>query len=40
MKYYSIGSFTKTIGKTTHLLRNWYKTGRLKPARVELTEDM
>jgi DNA-binding transcriptional MerR regulator len=37
LKYYSIGDFAKAIGKTTKTLRNWDKTGRLKPARVEST---
>jgi predicted site-specific integrase-resolvase len=37
LKYYSIGAFAKTIGKTTKTLRNWDKTERLKPARVEST---
>lgn len=35
LKYYSIGQFAKAIGKTTKTLRNWDKTGTLKPARVE-----
>ena len=35
MKYYSIGQFAEAIGKTTKTLRNWDKTGVLKPARVE-----
>ena len=30
MKYYSIGEFTKAIGKTTKTLRNWDKNGKLK----------
>ena len=30
MKYYSIGEFAKTIGKTTKTLRNWDKNGKLK----------
>ena len=37
MKYYSIGEFAKAIGKTTKTLRNWDKSGKLKPARVEYT---
>lgn len=37
MKYYSIGEFAKAIGKTTKTLRNWDKTGKLKPCRVETT---
>jgi putative resolvase len=37
LKYYSIGDFAKAIGKTTKTLRNWDKTGRLKPVRVEAT---
>lgn len=35
MKYYSIGEFAKAIGKTTKTLRNWDKSGKLKPIRVE-----
>lgn len=38
MKYYSIGVFAKAIGKTAKTLRNWDKTGRMEPARVETTE--
>ncbi len=34
MKYYSIGQFAKLIGKTEHTLRNWDKSGVLKPAYV------
>lgn len=37
MKYYSIGNFAKVIGKTTKTLRNWDKSGTLKPTRVEST---
>lgn len=37
MKYYSIGEFAKAIGKTTKTLRNWDKSGKLKPVRVEDT---
>lgn len=37
MKYYSIGEFAKAIGKTTKTLRNWDKSGKLKPARIEDT---
>ena len=37
MKYYSIGQFAKAIGKTTKILRNWDKNGKLKPVRVEDT---
>jgi predicted site-specific integrase-resolvase len=37
LKYYSIGKFAVAIGKTTKTLRNWDKTGVLKPARVEST---
>ena len=37
MKYYSIGNFAKAIGKTTKTLRNWDKSGTLKPIRVEST---
>ena len=34
MKYYSIGEFAKLTGKTTQTLRNWDKTGILKPNKV------
>ncbi|WPZ16830.1 IS607 family transposase [Geobacillus subterraneus] len=34
MKYYSIGQFAKLIGKTEQTLRNWDKSGVLKPAYV------
>lgn len=34
MKYYSIGKFSKEIGKTIQTLRNWDKNGTLKPAHV------
>ncbi len=37
MKYYSIGEFAKAIGKTRETLRNWDRSGRLKPDRVEPT---
>lgn len=37
MRYYSIGEFAKAIGKTTKTLRNWDKSRKLKPARVEDT---
>ena len=37
LRYYSIGEFAKAIGKTTKTLRNWDKSGKLKPARVEDT---
>lgn len=37
MKYYSIGEFAEAIGKTTKTLRNWDKSGTLKPIRVEST---
>lgn len=37
LKYYSIGAFAEIIGKTTKTLRNWHKTGKLKPVRVEST---
>ncbi len=32
MKYYSIGNFAKLIGLTRQTLRNWDKTGKLKPS--------
>ncbi|OXS74681.1 IS607 family transposase [Domibacillus enclensis] len=32
MKHYSIGQFAKEIGVTVQTLRNWDKTGKLKPA--------
>lgn len=35
MKYYSIGEFADAIGKTTKTLRNWDKSGRLKPAMID-----
>ena len=34
MKYYDIGKFAKLIGVTTQSLRNWDKTGKLKPHHV------
>lgn len=34
MKYYSIGEFAGLIGKTQQTLRNWDKSGYLKPAYV------
>ena len=34
LKYYSIGEFAKLTGKTTQTLRNWDKTGILKPNKV------
>lgn len=34
MKFYSIGEFAKIIGKTEQTLRNWDKTGVLKPDHV------
>jgi predicted site-specific integrase-resolvase len=37
LKYYSIGEFAKAIGKTRETLRNWDRSGRLKPDRVEPT---
>ena len=37
MRYYSIGEFAKAIGKTTKTLRNWDKSRKLKPDRVEDT---
>lgn len=34
MEYYSIGKFSELIGVTQQSLRNWDKTGRLKPHHV------
>ena len=34
MKYYSIGEFSKLIGKTEQTLRNWDKRGILKPHHI------
>ena len=34
MKFYSIGQFSKLIGKTNQTLRNWDKDGTLKPHHV------
>ena len=34
MKYYSIGEFSKLIGKTEQTLRNWDKKGFLKPHHI------
>ncbi|WP_061995857.1 IS607 family transposase [Clostridium sp. ATCC 25772] len=34
MKYYSIGKFSKLIGRTTQTLRDWDKKGVLKPQHV------
>ena len=34
MKYYSIGEFSKQIGKTIQTLRNWDKKNILKPSHV------
>lgn len=34
MKYYSIGQFSKLIGKTTQTLRNWDKEGVLNPHHI------
>lgn len=34
MKFYSIGQFSKLIGKTNQTLRNWDKDGILKPHHV------
>lgn len=34
MEYYSIGKFAELIGVTQQSLRNWDKTGRLKPNHV------
>ena len=37
LRYYSIGEFAKAIGKTTKNLRNWDKSRKLKPDRIEDT---
>lgn len=34
MKYYSIGEFSELIGVTQQTLRNWDKTGKLKPSHI------
>uniref|UniRef100_UPI000B2A1BD1 MerR family DNA-binding transcriptional regulator n=1 Tax=Shouchella shacheensis TaxID=1649580 RepID=UPI000B2A1BD1 len=34
MKNYSIGQFAKEIGVTIQTLRNWDKTGKLKPSHI------
>lgn len=34
MKLYTIGEFSKTIGKTVQTIRNWDKTGYLKPHHI------
>lgn len=34
MKHYSICKFAEKIGKSIQTLRNWYKSGELKPAHV------
>ena len=34
MEYYGIGRFSKLIGVTVQSLRNWDKTGKLKPHHV------
>ena len=34
MKYYSIGEFSRIIGKTIQTLRNWDKKGTLKPHHI------
>lgn len=34
MEYLSIGEFAKKIGVTIQTLRNWDKTGKLKPNHV------
>jgi len=34
MKYYSIGEFSKLIGKTVQTLRNWDNNGKFKPHHV------
>lgn len=35
MKKYSIGQFAKKINKTQQTLRNWDKSGKLKPEIVD-----
>lgn len=37
MKFYSIGQFSKLIGKTNQTLRNWDKDGTLKPHHVSVS---
>ena len=37
MKYYSIGQFSKLIGKTSQTLREWDKKDILKPHHVAPT---
>lgn len=34
MKFYTIGKFSKLIGKTPQTLRNWDKEGILKPHHI------
>jgi putative resolvase len=34
MEYYSIGKFSKLIGKNAHTLREWDKEGELKPYHI------
>ena len=34
MEYYDIGKFAKLIGVTTQSLRNWDRTGKLKPHHI------
>lgn len=34
MKYYSIGEFSKLIGKTSQTLRDWDKKGEFKPHHI------
>lgn len=36
MSYLSIGEFAEAIGKTTQTIRNWDKSGYLKPAKIGL----
>ncbi len=37
IRKYSIGQFAKLINRTEQTLRNWDKSGRLKPAYVDKT---
>ena len=36
MIYLSIGEFAEAIGKTTQTIRNWDKSGYVKPAKIGL----